>query len=165
MSFPELLGPVTFTRDLSRQDDLTPAGIGPHDLPDRGVTGPSEVPTALQGHSEFVCHDGGVEVGVLFLLDLDLRIVEMEPGFHGGGKFLDGLPAVADDHTGAFRNEGDKGTHGISLDLDPSESGTLYHPLHIFLEQVPVHDVPHDLTFRYHVNPPPLLSSPPQPQH
>ena len=122
VAFLELLGPVAFPGDLPGKDDLTPAGARSHDLPYGGMSRPPEMPAPLKGNGELVCHDVGIEVGLLLLFHLDLWIVEIEPVLHDGGEFLDGLPAVSNDHSRSLGDKGHQCSHGVPLNIDPPES-------------------------------------------
>lgn len=119
----ELLDARSRAGNLSREDDLGPQRARVHDTVDRRVTGLPEVPAALQCVRETVRDDLGVQVGLVDLLNVDLRVVHIEAVLKLGGDLTDVLPALPDHHAGLFGLQDDLRAHRRLGDIHAAVAG------------------------------------------
>ena len=104
------------------------------------------MPAPLKGECELLCHDLGVEVGVLDLVDLDSGVLKSVLLLDGRSQVLDGLSLPTDDESRALGGEDDGGSHRGPLDVESSESCALDLIHEVFLEKNPANILGNELS-------------------
>ncbi len=113
----ELLDPGPRSSQLAAENDLAAKSSALHHPSEGGLARLSEVPASLQGAGQPVCHHLGVQLGLAYILDVDLGVIQPEVSVQVPGQLSDQFAALADDHSRLF---------GVYCDLDP-HGGPVHH--------------------------------------